>query len=137
MQTRFSHSLCFVQVLIKCCFQLYSSVWLENFLDVDDMTSHIQFSDVPWPSLYFIVRSVFCRPLFYRLVCKIVNLWDVDLKFLGQISDINIDYPTQIFWRHHVQNLHLQKTGYLSVFRLFWPIVYRPDKPHKKISLIS
>ena len=28
---------------------------------------------------------------FYRLVCKIVNLQNIDLKFLGSISDVNID----------------------------------------------
>jgi len=28
---------------------------------------------------------------FYRLYCKIANLWDIDLKFSGLISDVNSD----------------------------------------------
>ena len=28
---------------------------------------------------------------FYRLFCKIANLGDIDLKFSGSISDVNID----------------------------------------------
>ena len=33
--------------------------------------------------------------LFYRLFCKIVNLWNIDLKFFGSISDVNIDNPAK------------------------------------------
>ena len=29
---------------------------------------------------------------FYRLLYKIANLWDIDLKFSGSISDVNVDY---------------------------------------------
>ena len=41
--------------------------------------------------LDFIDRSVFYRRAFYRLVCKIVNLEDIDLKFLQSIFDIISD----------------------------------------------
>ena len=32
---------------------------------------------------------------FYRLCCKIANLWDIDLKFSGFISDVNSDNPAK------------------------------------------
>ena len=43
-------------------------------------------------------RSVFYGPVFsgiYILFCKIANLGDIDLKFSGSISDINIDNPAK------------------------------------------
>ena len=64
---------------------------LGQCLEIDDRRSLSKFGDVTWPSLHFTDRSVFYRPAFYRLVCKIVNLWDIDLKFLQSISDVNID----------------------------------------------
>ena len=64
---------------------------LSQCLEIDDRRSLSKFGDVTWPSLHFTDRSVFYRPVFYRLVCKIVNLWDIDLKFLQSISDVNID----------------------------------------------
>ena len=64
---------------------------LRQCLEIGKRRSHNKFNDVTWPSSYFTDRSVFYRPPFYRLVCKIVNLWDIDLKFLQSISDVNID----------------------------------------------
>ena len=64
---------------------------LGQCLEIDDRRSLSKFGDVTWPSLHFTDRSVSYRPAFYRLVCKIVNLWDIDLKFLQSISDVNID----------------------------------------------
>ena len=32
---------------------------------------------------------------YYRLLCKIANLWDIDLKFSGFISDVNMDNPAK------------------------------------------
>ena len=33
---------------------------------------------------------VYYRPAFHRLVCKVVNLSDINLKFLGSIFDVKI-----------------------------------------------
>ena len=41
-----------------------------------------------WAVLYF-VHQLFSA--FYRLVCKIANLGDIDLEFSGSISDVNSD----------------------------------------------
>lgn len=56
-----------------------------------NMTLPNTFGNFTWSSWHFIVRSVFYRPEFYKLICKIVNLVDIDLKFLQPISDVNID----------------------------------------------
>ena len=48
------------------------------------------------------------------------------MKLLERISDVNIN-PTK-FQSYHVQKLHFHRTGYLGVFRLFLPIIYRPDE---------
>ena len=56
---------------------------------MDDMRSLSTFSDIAWPNLHFTARSVFYWSAFYRLVCKIVNLCDIDLKFAGTISGVN------------------------------------------------
>ena len=64
---------------------------LGQCLDVDDMTSPSKFGEVLWPSSDFVDRSVFYSPAISRLFCKIANLWDVDLKFSGIISDVNMD----------------------------------------------
>ena len=84
-------------VLVKCCCQFYSSEWLEiwSVWDVDDMTSPIKFSDGSWPSFHFTYPSVFCRLSLYELVCKIVYLWYIDLKFSGQISHVKMNNPTK------------------------------------------
>ena len=64
---------------------------LGQCLEIDYRRSLSKFGDVTLPSLYFRDLSVFYRSAFYRLVCKIVNLWDIDLKFLGSLSDVDID----------------------------------------------
>ena len=65
---------------------------LGQCLEIDDRRSLSKVGDVTWPSLHFTDRSVFYRPAFYRLVSKIVNLWDVafNLKILGSISNLDI-----------------------------------------------
>ena len=40
-------------------------------------------------------RILQTRASFYILFCKIVNLGDIDLKFSGSISDVNIDNPAK------------------------------------------
>ena len=35
--------------------------------------------------------SVFCRPVFHRLNCKIVNLGDISMRNLGLNSNVDID----------------------------------------------
>ena len=45
-----------------------------------------------WAVMYF-KDQLF--PAFYRLFCKIATLWDIDLKFSGIISDINMDNPAK------------------------------------------
>ena len=65
-------------------------------LDMDGLTSPSKFGEVTWPTLDFMGCSVFYRPAFsafYRMFCKIANLWDIDLKFSGFISDVNIGNP--------------------------------------------
>ena len=42
------------------------------------------------PKGYF-TTEIWKIKAFYGLVCKVVNLWDIDLKILGLISDFNID----------------------------------------------
>ena len=45
-----------------------------------------------WAVLYF-TDQLFSA--FYRLFFKIANLLDIDLKFSGFISDVNIDIPAK------------------------------------------
>ena len=55
-----------------------------------------KFSEVMSRGPQFTGRSVFYRPAFsafYRLFSKIGDLWDIDLKFPGFISDVNSDNP--------------------------------------------
>ena len=111
---KISKILRFSLALIKCWFQFYLSERLNGLQvnwvfdreftksliirDFDDMTSPSKFGKVTWPTLDSMGRSVFYRPAFsafYRLFCKIANLWDIDLKFSGFISDVNIDIPAK------------------------------------------
>ena len=43
-------------------------------LELDDIGTLNKFGDVTLPSLHLIDHSVFHRPAFYKLVCKIVDL---------------------------------------------------------------
>ena len=45
-----------------------------------------------WAVMYF-TDQLFST--FYRLVCKIVNLLDMNLKFSEFIYDVNMDYPAK------------------------------------------
>ena len=45
-----------------------------------------------WAVLYF-KYQIFSA--FHRLFCEIANLRDIDLKFSGFISDVNIDIPAK------------------------------------------
>ena len=47
---------------------------LGQCLEIDDRRPLSKFGDVTLPSSHFTDRSVFYRPAFYRLVCKLVNL---------------------------------------------------------------
>ena len=47
---------------------------LGQCLEIDNRRPLSKFGDVTLPSSHFTDRSVFYRPAFYRLVCKIVNL---------------------------------------------------------------
>ena len=47
-------------------------------------------SQISWAVLYF-RDSIFSA--FYRLFCKIANLWDIDLKFPRFLSAVNSDNP--------------------------------------------
>ena len=63
----------------KSCFFPTSSTYQKHLnlgqcLETDDRRSLSKFGDVTWPSSHFTDRSVFYRPAFYRLACKIVNL---------------------------------------------------------------
>ena len=83
-------------VFLNPVFCLTSSTYQKHLkrgqcIEIDDSRSLSKFGDVMWPSLHFTYRSVFHRPAFYRMVCKIVNLYNINLKFLGSISDVNID----------------------------------------------
>ena len=80
--------------------------------------------------LYFTHRhftdcSVFYRPAFYRLVCKIVNLWDIDLKFYSQFLMLISTIVQNFVELPHVEGTFL-KTSYLSVLGLCKLIIYRP-----------
>ena len=80
------------QALIKCCFLEQLETRLVSRYK-HDMTLSTKFSDVTLPSLHFRARSVFCRLAFYRPPSEIVNIEDIDQKFLGSISDVNVDNP--------------------------------------------
>ena len=78
------------------------------------MTSTTKFGKVTWPSSHFKGHSIFCKPaflLFYRWFSKTANLWEIDLKFLGSISDINIDDP---------EKLHFPKSWWFG----FWSVIH-------------
>ena len=48
-------------------------------------------TDVMWPNFQLTDSSVFCRQSFYRLFCKIFNIQDTYIKFLGSIFEVDID----------------------------------------------
>ena len=82
-------------------------------------------------SLNLTACSVFFRPVFYRLGRKIVNLWDSNLKSLESIFDINIDNPTK-YWKATLSRSCISlKTGYLSLFEIWWALIQRPDESCK------
>ena len=63
----------------KCRFCPTSSTYQKHLklgqcLEIDDRRPLSKFGDVTLPSSHFTERSVFYRPTFYRLVCKIINL---------------------------------------------------------------
>ena len=58
---------------------------LGQCLDMDAMTSPSKFGHITWPTLDFMSCSV----------VKIANLWDINLKFLGFISNVNINNPAK------------------------------------------
>ena len=78
--------------LVKCPFQFYSSkdFKLGQCLDMDDMTSASKLGEVTWPSSAVLYLSYQLFSAFYIMFCKIENLWDIDLKFSGFISDVNM-----------------------------------------------
>ena len=94
-------------------------------LYMNDRRSLIKFDDITWPSLHFIARSVFYRSAFHRLVCRMVNLWDVDLKFLGQFLILTLRMVQRIF-KFPCPEVTFLDRSYLSLFRLSWHIIYRP-----------
>ena len=94
---------------------------LSQCLDIDSRKSLSKFGGVTLPSL-----SVFYRPAFYRLVCELVDLWDVDLRFQGRFSMLILTM-VQILVKLPCVKYKFLETSYLSVFGLCWPIVYRPD----------
>ena len=67
---------------ISISFTYQKHLKLGQCLEIDDRRPLSKFGDVTLPSSHFTDRSVFYRQAFYRLVCKIVNLKDIDLKFL-------------------------------------------------------
>ena len=48
----------------------------------------MRFGDIMGPHSHFTGHSVFYRPTYQGLICKIVNLSDVDVKFLGQFPTL-------------------------------------------------
>ena len=56
--------------------------------------SHSKFSEVTWPSSYCIGRFIFTDQHwapFYRFFCKIANHQDINLRFSGSISYVDLD----------------------------------------------
>ena len=90
---------------------------------MDNMTSPSKFGEVAWPILDFTGCSVFYRqafPAFYRLFCKIANLWDIDLKFSGSIFDVNSDNPEK-FHEVSMPRSCISKNGFSG----FWSVICR------------
>ena len=48
------------------------------------------------------------------------------MKFLGSVSDVNIDIYAKFIKLSYLEVTFLE-TSYLSVFELYRPIIYRPD----------
>ena len=82
-----------------------------------------------WPLKMPFLDKPFYRAAFYRLVCKVVNLWDIDLKFLGSIFNVDIDYCAKftLSRSYHILEVTFLETSNLSVFGLCRPIIYRAD----------
>ena len=69
---------------------------LGQCLDMDDITSLREFVEFTLPTSDFRGCSVSYRlafSAFYRLFCKIVNLWDIDMKFSENIYDVDMNNP--------------------------------------------
>ena len=96
-------------------------------LEIDDRRSKLKFCDVTWPSLYFKDSSVFYRLVFFRLFCKIIDLLDTNLNFLGSIFDVNIDNCANCC-EVNVRRSYISRNELFKLFSLFRPIIYRPDE---------
>ena len=96
-------------------------------LEIDDRRSKLKFCDVTWPSLYFKDSSVFYRLVFFRLFCKIIDLLDTNLNFLGSIFDVNIDNCANCC-EVNVPRSYIFRNELFKLFSLFRPIIYRPDE---------
>ena len=94
----------------------YATRWFNNCLRIDDITSASKFGGDTWLSLHFIARSVFCTSAFYRQFCKIANLSDIVLDFLGLIPEINIDYPAKFYKTGFRCVLHSVKCDIFGIY---------------------
>ena len=101
---------------------------------MDDMTPPSKFDEFTWPTSDFIGPFVFYRPAFlafYRLFCKIANLWDMDLKISLFISHVNSDNPAKFrevsmprncLSKNRICSCISSKTTYSSTWILLtWP----------------
>ena len=82
---------------------------------------------IVWVSLHFTIHLF---TVFFRLICKLANIRDIDLRFSGTISDINFDDIAKfrevgmrrscIFRNRFFQNLvyNLQTRQVMSIFYL-------------------
>ena len=99
---------------------------LGQCLEIDDRTPQSKFGDVTWLTLHFADRAVFYRPAFYRLVCKIVNSWDTELRFLVSLSDVDIDNCAKVR-RVTIPRCYISKSE-LFGRGLCRPIIHRPNE---------
>ena len=85
--------------LMKCRFQFYLSERLETLSEFRywwyDIIKWIWWSHVTQFAFYGPLCIYLLFSAFYRLFCKIADLWDIDLKFSGFIFDVNIDNPAK------------------------------------------
>ena len=63
---------------------------LGHCLDIDDIILASIFDEIIRPSSHFTACFVFYGQAFYRLVYQIINLRDIDLQYLGEISDVKV-----------------------------------------------
>ena len=133
-KTRFSkisHNLRSGLALMKCQFQFYFSERLKSW-SVSTYGWHHPVSLLKSRNLVWILWTGFLRH-FTKCSEKIANLWDIDLKFSGFISDINMEKPTK--FRELSMPRISKNWGFRDLCQFFYYFV--PPYGHQHVVKIS